>query len=78
MKNNTEARCQVRNKAKKLKITNILRLKERKKRKKEQICKVKQRQIRFIYIKDQLQGEKNSRKDKQKNKCRKNIIGLKN
>ena len=42
--------------------------------KKEQICKVKQRQIKkiYIYIKDQLQGEKNSRKNKQRNKCRKN------
>ena len=30
-----------------------------------------------MYIKDELQGEKNSRKGKQRNKCRKNIIGLK-
>ena len=60
------------NKAMKTKLTNMLRGKERKKRKKEQICKVKQRQIRFIGIKDQLQGEKNSRKGKQGNKHRKN------
>ena len=33
---------------------------------------------RCTYIKDQLQGEKNSRKGKQKNKFRNNIIGLKN
>ena len=32
----------------------MLRGKERKKRKKEQICKVKQRQIKKIYIKDTL------------------------
>jgi len=28
---------------------------------------------RFIHIKDKLQGEKNSGKSKQRNKCRKNI-----
>ena len=33
---------------------------------------------RCTYIKDQLQGEKNSRKGKQRNKCRKIINGLKN
>ena len=27
---------------------------------------------RFIYIKDLLQGDKNSKKSKQRNKCRKN------
>ena len=64
-------------KKKKKKLTNILRGKERKKRKKEQIYKVKQRQMKFIYIKDYLQGEKNSRKSNQRNKCRKNIIGFK-
>ena len=32
---------------------------------------------RCTYIKDQLQGEKNSRKGKHRNKCRKNITGLK-
>ena len=30
----------------------------------------------FIYIKDKLQGEKNSRKGKERNKCRKIIIDL--
>ena len=33
--------------------------------------------MKFIYIKDYLQGEKNSRKSNQRNKCRKNIIGFK-
>ena len=33
------------------------------------------RRKKFIYIKDELQGEKNSREGKQRNKCRKNIIG---
>ena len=50
MENKAKARCQVGNKAKKTKLTNILRGKERKKRKKEYICKVKQRQIKKIYI----------------------------
>ena len=50
----------------------MLRGKERKKRKKEWICKVNRgRWRRFIYIKDSLQGEKNRRR-KWKNKCRKN------
>ena len=31
----------------------------------------------IIYIKDNLHGEKDSRKGKQINKCRKKIIGLK-
>ena len=30
-----------------------------------------------IHIKDSLQGEKNSRRSKQRIKCRKNIIGFK-
>ena len=55
----------------------MLRGKERKKRNKEQICKVKQRYMKFIYIKDYLQGEKNSRKSNQRNKCIKNIISFK-
>ena len=38
------------NKAMKIKLTNMLRGKERKKRKKEQICKVKYGQINKIYI----------------------------
>ena len=33
--------------------------------------------MKKIYIKDYLQGKKNSRKGKQRNKCRKNIIGFK-
>ena len=33
--------------------------------------------MKFIYIKDYLQGEKNSRKSNQRNKCIKNIIGFK-
>ena len=42
-----KARCQVRNKAMKTKLTNMLRGKVRKKK---QICKVKQRQMNKIYI----------------------------
>ena len=44
-------KAQVENKTKpmKTKLTNMLKGKERKKRKKEQICKVKQRQMK-IYI----------------------------
>ena len=45
--NKTKARCQVGNKAMKTKLTNMLKGKERKKRKKEQICKVK---VKKIYI----------------------------
>ena len=40
MENKTKGRCQVGNEAMKTKLTNMLRGKERKKRKKEQICKV--------------------------------------
>ena len=50
MENKIKARCQVRNKAMKMKLTNMLRGKEGKKRKKEWICKVKQRQMKKIYI----------------------------
>ena len=51
----------------KIKLTNMLRGKERKNR----YAKLNRgRWKRFIYIKDQLQGEKN-RKGKQRNKCRK-------
>ena len=39
----SKARCQVGNKAVKTKLVNMLRGKERNKRKKEQICKVKWR-----------------------------------
>ena len=49
LENKTKARCQLGKKAKKIKLTNMLRGMERKKRKKEYICKVKQRQIK-IYI----------------------------
>ena len=47
MENKTNAKCQVRNKATKTKLTNMLRGKERK-GKKEYICKVRGR-WRFIY-----------------------------
>ena len=47
----TKARCQVENKAMKTKLTNMLRGKERKERKKEQICKLNRGSWRFIYIK---------------------------
>ena len=54
----------------KTKLRNVLR---GKKRKKEQICQAYgYRYRRFIYIKDELQGEKKSRKSKQRNKCRRN------
>ena len=43
MENKTKARCQEGNKVMKTKLTNMLRGKERKKRKKEWTCKVKQR-----------------------------------
>ena len=46
----TKAQVENKTKAMKAKLTNMLRGKERKKRKKEQICKVKQRQIKKIYI----------------------------
>ena len=50
----------------------MLRGKERKKRKKEQIHKVKQRQMK-IYTYQRLTARgKESRKSKQRNKCRKN------
>ena len=39
LENKTKTRCQMGNKAMKTKITNMLRAKERKKRKTEQICK---------------------------------------
>ena len=45
--NTTKAKCQVRDKAMKTKVTNMLRGKERKK---EYVCKVKQRQMKKIYI----------------------------
>ena len=45
-----QTRCQVGNKAMKTKLTNMLRGKERKKRKKGQICNVKQKQMKKIYI----------------------------
>ena len=38
------------NKAMKTKVTNVLRGKEINKRKKEQICKVKQRQMKKIWV----------------------------
>ena len=50
LENKTKERCQVGNKAMKIKLANMLRGKERKT---GQICKVKKRQTkRFIYIKD--------------------------
>ena len=69
MENKTKARCQVGNKALKRKLTNMLRGKERKK---EQICKVKQRQIKKIYIHERLTARGKKQQEKQRNKCRKN------
>ena len=58
----------------KIKLTNMLRGKERQNR----YAKLNRgRWRKFIYIKDELQGEKNSREGKQRNKCRKNIISFK-
>ena len=51
--------------------------KERKERKNRYAKLNRGRWKRFIYIKDQLQGEKNRRKSQQMNKCTKIIIGLK-
>ena len=48
---------------------------ERKKRK-NRYAKLNGGRWRFIYIKDWLPGEKKSRKSKQRDKCRENIIGL--
>ena len=45
-----KARCQFGNKAMKIKLTNMLRGIERKKRKKEEICKVKQVDKEDLYI----------------------------
>ena len=60
----------------KTKLTNMLR---GKKRKNEQIFKVKKRQMKKIYMHQRLTaGEKNSRKDKQRNKCRKKYNRFKN
>ena len=51
----------------------MLRGKERKKRKKEQICKVKQRQIKKIYVHLRLTARGKEQQEKQtKVKCRKN------
>ena len=47
-----------------------------KKERKNSYAKLNRGRWRFIYIEDELQVEKNSRKGKQRNKCRKNIIGL--
>ena len=55
----------------------MLRKKERKKRKNIYAKLNRDTLRRFIYIKHQLQGEKNSRKSKQRNKCRNIVIGLK-
>ena len=67
MEKKTKTRCQVGNKAMKTNLTNLLRGKGRNKRKKEQICKVKQRQIyistfinrqRFIYLEITSKGKR--------------------
>ena len=57
----------------------MLRGKERKKRKKEQICKVKQSQMKKIYIHYRLSARGKEQQGKQKkNKFRNDVIGLKN
>ena len=50
----------------KTKLTNMLRGKERRTRKKEQICKVKQRQKKNIHILYRLTKEKKAKKYMQK------------
>ena len=60
----------------KTKLTNMLRGKERKKRKNRYAKLNRGRWRRFIYIKDSLQGEKDRRKGKQRNTYRKNIVGF--
>ena len=57
-------------------LTNMLRGKERKKRKNRHAMLNRGRWRRLMYTKDSLKGEKNIRKGKQRNKCRKNIIGF--
>ena len=52
MQNKTKARCQLGDKAMKIKLTNILRGKERKKRKNRYEKLNRGRWGRFIYIKD--------------------------
>ena len=57
----------------------MLRGKEKRKERKNRYAKLNRgRKRRFTYTEDELKGEKNSRESKQRNKCRKNIIGLKN
>ena len=56
----------------KIKQTGILRGKERKEGRNRHAKLNTGRVRRFVYIKDLLQEEKNSRKSKQRNKCRKN------
>ena len=48
-----------------MKLTNMLRGKERKKRKKEQICKVKQRQMKKIYIHQRLSARGKEQQERQ-------------
>ena len=66
--------CQLENTAIKIKLTYMLRGKERKKRKKEQICKVKQRQIKKTHkLKSNCKGKKTVQKaSKGKNVKKKN------
>ena len=61
----------------KIKLTNTLRGKERKKRKKEQIHKAKQRQIEKIYIKINCKGKRTVGKAYEGINVEKNIIGSK-
>ena len=48
-----------------------------KKRKKEQVCKFEELDKDFYTLKINCQEDKNNRKSKQRNKCRKNKTGLK-
>ena len=62
MKNKTKARCQVGTKAMKTKLTDMLRVKERKK---VQICKVNLRLIKKIYIREKLTARGKEQWEKQ-------------
>ena len=55
----------------------MLREKERKIRNKEQICKVKQRQIKKIYIHERLTARQKEQQENKEINLEKIIIGLK-
>ena len=78
LENKTKARCQLGTKAMKIKLTNMLRGNERKKRKKEQLCKVKYRKIKKIMLKINCKGKRTVGKANKRINVEKVIIDLKN